>query len=37
MSRKQHRTCSQHRFKTRITRKATNEQKLHNFYLNGGT
>jgi hypothetical protein len=37
VSRKKHRTCRQHRFKAGITRKATNEQKLHNFDLNGGT
>jgi hypothetical protein len=36
VNRKKHRTCSQHRFKTRIQRKTTNEQKLHNFDLWGG-
>ena len=37
VSRKQHRTCSQHRFKARIPHKTTSRLKLHNFVLCGGT
>ena len=36
MSRKKYRACSQHSFKTRITRKTISKLKLHNFDLWGG-
>jgi hypothetical protein len=35
VSRKQRRTCSQRRFKTRISRKTASKLKLHNFKLTG--